>query len=258
MKKTWLVVLSLFLALSLCAVAALGLQVNWQREQLQKLTREYEALLNQSPEDIYDSESFNYLALGNSITRHGKCNYWWNEIGMAATRPDRDYFHIVTKFLEGKYGKVTSQAYGFAIWETQSTDRTQTFNMLTGYLSPELDLITVQLSENAKDLTTFVPDLTELITYLQRECPKATIILVDDFWSNEKSQLKRQVAENTGVLFASLAEIRGLEEYKCGLGTIVYDANNQRHVVTHSGVANHPGDAGMSAIATAIIEQLIN
>lgn len=256
MKKTWLVVLSLFLALSLCAVAALGLQVNWQSAQLQKLTKEYEDLLNQPTEDLYDSETFNYLAIGNSITSHRICSYWWNEIGMAATRADRDYVHIVTKYLEETYGKVTRQVCKFLIWETQNTDRSQTFNMLTEYLSPELDLITLQLSENAKDLTTFIPDLTELVTYLQTKCPNAKIVMVDDFWNEERSAMKKEVAENTGVPFASLADIRGLEEYQCGIGTIVYDEDNNKHKVTHEGVAVHPGDGGMYAIATAIIEQL--
>lgn len=34
----------------------------------------------------YIDNGFNYLAIGNSITKHKKCDYWWNEIGMAVKK----------------------------------------------------------------------------------------------------------------------------------------------------------------------------
>lgn len=41
------------------------------------------------------NNEFKYLAIGNSITQHGICDYWWNKHGMAASREDRDYVHLV-------------------------------------------------------------------------------------------------------------------------------------------------------------------
>ena len=38
---------------------------------------------------------YRYLAIGNSITRHPECVYWWSEAGMAASTPEQDYFHLV-------------------------------------------------------------------------------------------------------------------------------------------------------------------
>ena len=37
--------------------------------------------------------AFNYLAIGNSLTLHGICEYWWNECGMAASSLEKDYVH---------------------------------------------------------------------------------------------------------------------------------------------------------------------
>jgi hypothetical protein len=39
------------------------------------------------------------LAIGNSITTHGKCSYWWSNAGMAASDELHDYFHIVKNIL---------------------------------------------------------------------------------------------------------------------------------------------------------------
>ncbi len=203
-----------------------------------------------------EAEPFDYLALGNSITQHGICDYWWNNIGMAASKPEKDYFHLVTSYLEQRHQAVNAKAVNFSAWEKLSTDRTQTIGGLDSYLSDKLDLITIQLSENVTDCSTFVVDMKELITILQQRCPKATIILVDDFWSDEKALLKEQIAADKQIPFASLAGIRGGVPYVCGMGAIVYDRFNNPHVVQHSGVAAHPGDKGMQAIADAIIRCL--
>jgi len=209
-----------------------------------------EAVTTTKPTEV---DSFDYLAIGNSITQHGTCDYWWNNIGMAASRPEKDYFHLVTSYLKQCHRTVNAKAVNFSAWEILSTDRTQTIVALDNYLSENLDLITIQLSENVTDRSTFVVDMKELITILQQRCPKATIILVDDFWSDEMACLKKQIAADKQIPFASLEGIRGGAPYVCGLGTIVYDRFNNPHEVQHSGVAAHPGDKGMQAIADAII-----
>lgn len=260
MKKSRVlqVVLSFFLLVALSGLlVAFCAHEKWQCQQIYDLQRQIASLKNNDASPVeYDADAFNYLAIGNSITLHGKCNYWWNESGMAASVPEKDYFHLVADYLREEHNKVISYPYNFSVWEIQSTDRTQTTSNLTKYLSEDLDLISIQLSENAVNLDTFVVDLKELITILQEACPCANIILVDDFWSEEKSELKRQVAKELGISFASLDSIRGVEAYKREMGTTVYGDDNASHIVEHSGVAEHPGDEGMQAIADAIIAVL--
>ena len=66
--------------------------------------------------------------------------------------------------------------------------------------------------------------------------------------------MKQQACEATGVEFISLDEVKGLEEYQCGMGTIVYDSEGNPHSVEHSGVAKHPGDTWIKWIAARIID----
>ena len=205
-----------------------------------------------SAEDVeWLDDGYNYLAIGNSITSHPLAFYWWNEdIGMAATTEDKDYVHIVASTLPQPY---KAMAYNFSVWEAQSHDRAETLSLLDGYLSDKLNLVTIQLSENASDLTTFEEDYVELIGYVKDNAPNAQIIVIDDFWdSGEKAKSKRAAAEKENVEFVSLEDIKGKAEYQAGLGTVVYDKDGNEHTIEHEGVAIHPGNKGMEYIAEAV------
>ena len=175
---------------------------------------------------------------------------------MAASRQDKDYVHLVTNWLTTHHEHVFSLAYNFSIWETQSHDRAQLLKDLDSKLDPKIDLITIQLSENANDLSTFSKDLIDLINYIHTHCPHAKILLIDDFWDNNKASIKSQVATQTHVDFISLDAVRNNPTAQCGLGTTVFGDDGTPHKVEHQGVAVHPGDSGMQYIANQIISVL--
>lgn len=231
-----------------------------QSDAIAQLQEELAALkeamssLNTKTDAAIHTADFNYFAIGNSITIHETCDYWWNEIGMAASVAEKDYYHIVTAALEAKYGEVESNVFNFATWEVQAHDRAQTLSLLDPFLYEQLDLVTIQLSENASDLSTFKQDFEELIRYVQAKAPNAQIIVVGDFWdAGEKTILKRTAANATGVTFVSLNDIVGDPEYQSAMGAIVYDPEGGEHEVDHGGVAGHPGDKGMEYIAQTIL-----
>lgn len=227
-----------------------------------------EVSLLQAEIDSYDTavewgEGYNYLAIGNSITKHETCDYWWQEDGMVASTVDRDYFHMVGSYLEQKYGELTSFAINGGVWECQTYDRTEVLllGLWDGYLGEELDLVTIQLSENVMDTSTFEADFREMVTYVAEKCLNAQIIVVDDFWSDERSALKKEAVEQINadgydVDWVDLSEIRGDSEYQAGMGAIVYDADGNEHTIEHEGVAAHPGDKGMEYYAEKIISLL--
>ncbi len=141
-------------------LADLQIQVAWYRE-------ESSASRPDVPE--FAEDGYNYLAIGNSITKHPICDYWWNEIGMAASSEQNDYVHLVA---EGIGIDANVYAFNFYIWEVQSSDRAETLTVLEPYLSQNLNLVTVQLGENVVDRATLEQDYEELIRYIQDRCPQ--------------------------------------------------------------------------------------
>lgn len=268
MKKKQAGAFSIVLIAILIVGSILGVRVykheKWQSGQIHSLSAQVRELqeTNNSLDKLlrkveYSDTAFNYLAIGNSITLHAPCDYWWNKIGMAATTADKDYVHLVSHHLEKTYGEVCFYAMNYSKWENQSHDRAETYETIDSYLSSKLNLITVQLSENVSDTTTFESDFEALLKYLSQKAPNAKLLVIGDFWNNgEKETAKRAATEKLGVEYISLDEIKGNPEYQCGIGTTVYDTEGHPHVVEHNGVALHPGDKGMRYIAEKIIEDL--
>lgn len=206
-------------------------------------------------ENHAEDHQYHYLAIGNSITQHWVTEFWWNEIGMAASEEDKDYVHLVANGLDQEDVDVVVLCY--YLWEVQAADRAETYMILDPYLSPDLDLITIQLGENADDTATLEVDFEELLRHIQKACPKAKIVLIGEFWRDEaKDAAKRQAAMNCGVIFVDLSEMWGYPEYQAGMNAIVYDREGNAHEITHQGVAWHPGDLGMARIAELVLESL--
>ena len=201
-------------------------------------------------------ETFQYLAIGNSITRHPECEYWWSDAGMAASEPSRDYFHIVTEYLMENHESVSATAINYVEWELAASDKAATYSVIDPFLNEKLGLITLQLSENAPMSRSLGKNLADLVRHIQKECPNAHVIVVDDFWSDAKSSAKKKTARSLGVPFANLSAIRGKKEYMQMLGGMVNGSDGEVHIIDREDVARHPNDEGMKAIAQAIIKQI--
>ena len=200
-------------------------------------------------ETEYREDTFNYFAIGNSLTLIKS----WGR-GICSTQPDNDYFNLVIKSLENKYGEVVAYPYNFSSWERMS-NREKAYSLIDSYLSEDLDLVTIQLGENVTDLSTYEVDLEKLVAHVKEKCPKATIVMVGDWWSNEKNALRKTAANNSGVLFADLSEVIGDSSYQSEVGLECYKSDGSTIIVSEA-AASHPGDKGMEYIAKTIIKEL--
>jgi lysophospholipase L1-like esterase len=209
---------------------------------------------------VWSDGEYDYLAIGNSITLHGLASYWWDDDrGMASSSDEKDYVHLVTSYLEQKnnLGGVVENSVNLSSWETNSSDRAEFLALLDDYLSTSLELVTIQLGENVSDFSTYETDFEDLINYVKDKAPNAEIIVVGDFWNNEnRDLLKEEAANNCSVTYVSLEGIKDNSEYYAGKGTLVEDSDGQMHTIEHDGVAMHPSDKGMEAIAERIIDSL--
>lgn len=235
-----------------------------QNQEIKRLSGEVAflktALKGSLNDDISWSENnYNYFAIGNSITTHGLADYWWNDnIGMAASNEESDYVHLIGNWLTNNNDKpVQLLSYNFYIWGVQSRDRSETLSLLKPYLSDKLDLVTVQLSENAHDINTFENDCIELFKYIRAKAANAKVVVIDDFWDNkDKAAMKERAASNSKISFVSLNDIKNKKEYQAVIGTKVYDKAGMAHIIEHAGVAAHPNDKGMKYIAESVIRAI--
>ena len=265
MKKQWIVSVLIVVIVIIAEGGLILSLINDNRKQKTQIKSLEEAVSRLSDKRGTDSpdkitwleDGYNYLAIGNSITIHNITSYWWNEVGMAASDGSHDYFHLVSDYLKKNNTPFMGIPFGFSVWETQSNDRNETLSLLDNYLSSEIDLVTIQLGENATDLVTFQEDYVSLIKHVKLKAPNARILVIGDFWISEnRNELKKNAAEQANVEFISLDGIADNPDFYCGVGATVYDEYGNEHIVEHSGVAKHPGDNGMQQIADRIIEVL--
>ena len=218
-------------------------KVDYLEEKLRQSTDYYEY------ETEYTDDGYNYLAIGNSLTMINSIGR-----GICSTQPDNDYVGLITKYLQDEYGTVVHYAYNYAVWE-RSAQRNDTLDLLDTYLDSRLDLVTVQLGENVVDLSSFEEDLEALIIYVKDKCPNAEVIVIGDFWSDERNIKRKTAADNQNCEFADLTEIIGIKEYQSKAGTVYFLQDGSTAEVSEAAAA-HPGDKGMQYIADKVIEIL--
>lgn len=194
------------------------------------------------------------LFLGNSITKHGpKADIDWSgNWGMAASAEAKDYVHVFTKALSEKQGSAPEilvkniadferahQGYDFAAKLKEAIDF-------------QADLIVLAIGENVPALKTaeekaqLQADVTALLKSLQGT-RKPMILVRSCFWANAaKDEALRGACDAVNGIYVDLSALsadkslygRAEREFK------------------HAGVANHPGDKGMAAIAGALMKAL--
>jgi lysophospholipase L1-like esterase len=191
------------------------------------------------------------LFLGNSITRHGSKPSigWTSDWGMAASAQDKDFVHLVTRSIskiEGTVPQVMIKTLsGFERhYATYDLDKE-----LKDSIQFQADLVVVAIGENVsrfeseKSKSQFTDSFGKLLRHLKAG-DHPTLVVRSCFWGNPvKDKILRQGCEEVGGIFVDIGKL-GKDESNY--------ARSERKF-THKGVAAHPGDKGMRAIANAIL-----
>ena len=190
------------------------------------------------------------LFLGNSITLHGPAPSigWTGNWGMAASEEGKDYVHLVTDSIAAASGhKPQVVVKNIADFERGY----ETYDLAAG-LKEELefhaDIVVVAIGENVADpatdesKTAYAKAFASLLKNLkQHGAPE--IFVRSSFWANAtKDSIMQQAAMDADVTFVDLTTL-GSDESNM--------ARSERQI-KHAGVAGHPGDKGMKAIADTI------
>lgn len=194
------------------------------------------------------------LFLGNSITKHGpKADIDWSgNWGMAASAEAKDYVHVFTTSLTQRQG-AAPEILVKNIADFERAFRDYDFAVkLKEAIDFQADLIVLAIGENvpalktAEEKTQLQEAVTKLLTTLKGD-RKPTILVRSCFWANAaKDEALRGANDAVGGLFC---DISALSADKSLYGRAEREFKNE-------GVANHPGDKGMAAIAAALKKAL--
>lgn len=194
------------------------------------------------------------LFLGNSITKHGpkKDIDWSGNWGMAASAEANDYVHLVTKALTEKAGAAPEvMVKNIADFE-RAYSGYDTATKLKEAIEFKADLIILAIGENvpglktAEDKTKLQASVTALLRTLKGD-RKPTILVRSCFWANAaKDEALQNACTEVGGIYVNISSL-GKDEANYGRAERPYK---------HAGVANHPGDKGMAAIAAALVKAL--
>lgn len=194
------------------------------------------------------------LFLGNSITKHGpKADIDWSgNWGMAATAESKDYVHLVTKSLAEKSGSAPE----VLVKNIADFERAHAGYDIAGKLKEavdfQADLIIIAIGENVPGLKTpedkaqFQNSVIKLLTAVKGD-RKPTILVRSCFWAHEaKDEALQQACTSAGGIYVDISSLSKDESNY---------ARSERPY-KNQGVANHPGDKGMAAIAEALVKAL--
>ena len=197
-----------------------------------------------------EAPGFRVLFLGNSITLHGyKPEIGWmrSDCGMAASGPERDYVHLVLKWLTAKKGTCSACLAQMSNWERNYWEP----NWLAEHYQEAADwkaqLVIVRLGENVRAEhmaeREWLPYLEKMVRFFT--VPGAKLLFTDTFWPCEKKEgILAEAARHFQAPLVRLADLGAQKEMRA------------EGLFAHSGVAAHPGDAGMAAIAERICQGL--
>lgn len=192
---------------------------------------------------------FKVLVYGNSIALHGPLSKigWTNNWGMAASAPEKDFAHLVVAGLEAKLGKKADfRIRNLAALERNFTTNVATVAEISADAKWKPDYVVVAIGENAKGVeeagaAAYGKFLADIVRPFADS--GARIVMRSPFWRNAlKAECTAKAAAEVGAVYVDAGSLGSSDE------------NKATGLFSHAGVANHPGDLGMSRLADLILD----
>jgi hypothetical protein len=190
------------------------------------------------------------LFLGNSITLHAPAPYigWTSNFGMAASAEEKDYVHV----LAGAIAKLSGSQPEMQvdnIYEFEKDYDTYDLAKLQKHLDFKPDIVVVAIGENVPALSSedsknkFNDSFGRLLAALKNNGQPA-IYVRSCFWADKtKDAIMQKACAEAGCVFVDISK----------LGDDESNYARSERSFTEAGVAAHPGDKGMKAIADALL-----
>lgn len=195
------------------------------------------------------------LFLGNSITLHGpKADIGWaGNWGMAASSEDKDYVHLVAQALVQHTGStphimvknIADFERNYATYDVEA--------QMADFFAFDPDLLVLAIGENVPQLESrdakaqFRSGVMKILKCaLAKRHP--LVVVRSPFWADPaKDEVLSQVCQEAGVIFVNAGSI----------GAEASNSARSERSFSHNGVASHPGDRGMKAIADIVVQAVL-
>lgn len=186
------------------------------------------------------------LILGNSITRVPPVPEigWYGDWGMAASCEENDYVHILTRRIRSVHSGAQIKAITIADWERNFWDGETDRMKLDEAREFHAGLIVMRIGENVDDGKAenrdFARHYAQFIQYINL-ANAGSVVCTNSFWANHNVNRQiEQVAREAGYRHVDVSFLSNTVE------------NTAAGLFDHEGVAAHPSDRGMAAIAGLI------
>ncbi len=189
------------------------------------------------------------LFVGNSITLHGILEEigWYNQCGMAASRPENDYVHLCIEEIRKTQPDSAFAIAQVADWERNYINGSECLENYSLAREFNPDVIIMRCIENCpwQDFSRkdFLREYKALINYFNLS-GKASVIITEGFWKHSGNSDIKKVSEEMNYPFIPLEDL-GENDAMKAIGE--YE---------HGGVQQHPNDLGMKNIAERILNAL--
>jgi hypothetical protein len=202
-----------------------------------------------------------WIVLGNSFALHNITSFWWGNWGMAASRRDSDFCHVLNERISKWQNKEpVLSCYNIADWERDHGSEEQ-IHKVAALLSGREALIVIRVGECVNDTKNYEEDFETLIDSLRLRNPQAKIFVTGNFWPNYQKEIRQEGACNAkSCVWCPLRQLCQ-DENLSDEDSLVYGDDLKWHKIsdggfTASGVANHPNDRGHRLIAESLFDSV--
>lgn len=194
------------------------------------------------------------VCLGNSITRHGYLPdvEWYSDWGMAASKPENDYCHILERELRRYDPKTTVTPLNIYAFENNPECD---IYALAGEVCSGADVIVLRISENVHDVEAFEKNIGRLVEFCDEITPY--VVISGPFWPNERNEMILcAVADYYKKVYVPLSWIVRMDGIYPSKGDTLYDIEGKPYTITKDFIITHPNDKGMNVIAQALLRAI--
>ena len=190
------------------------------------------------------------MFVGNSVTYHGikEDIGWYGSWGMAASKKDKDYVHLIMKHILDKYPDASFCIVQASCWERsyKNCDYDEHFSLAKDFVP---DVIICNVSANIPmsefDKDAFKEGLKNLYGYFCKDNKEIKIFQGTSIFNNDtKTQAIVEFGKENNVTVVDVSEVSNDKS------NLAYDE------FEHEGIQVHPGDKGMALLAELFIEKL--